>query len=44
VTSRNSQTDVNGSIVNVVLFGTGFEKMKVVCFSQGTVQSYRCGV
>jgi len=42
VISRNFQTDVNGS--QRVLFGTGFDQMKVVCFSQGTVATfYRCG-
>jgi len=43
MTSKNFQTDVNGSIVNAFYLVPASIMMKVVCF-QGTVATfYRCG-
>jgi len=44
VTSRNFETDVNGSIVNAFCFVLASIRWNLFCFSQGTVATfYRCG-
>jgi len=43
VTSRNFQTDINGSIVNAFYLVLASIRWKL-CFSRGTVATfYRCG-
>jgi len=34
---KSVASNVSDSIVKRILFGTGFDQMKVICFSKGTV-------